>query len=277
LRAGDHTLTVTPGEVTPIVEAPSVSAGKPGAIPKADPKYKTIASDLDRSKGVPMPSSFPDLKFPALQRSQLSNGIKLILAERHDVPVVQMSMEFPAGMASDHQGRKPGTASFAMGMLDEGAGNYDAIGLGDRIESLGAQIGSSASMDAAEVMLSALKENLDESLSLYSDVIRRPRFDDKDIERVRANWLAGIRQEKTSPGGMSQRVIAPLVYGAGHPYAVPLSGMGYEADIVKLDRDTLVAWQHQQLRPDDCRRHHTGPDQADAGEILRQLAGACRA
>ena len=249
LRAGDHTLSVVPGPVTPIVEEPSVSDGKPGVIPKANPKYKTVASDLDRKLGVPVAKQFPELKFPALQRGQLSNGVKLILAERHDVPVVQMSMEFPGGFRSD-QGRKSGTASFAMNMLDEGAGSYDAIAFGNRSEALGAIIGSSASLDASEVTLSALKEKLDDSLALYADAIRRPRFESSEIERVRGNWLAGIKQEKTNPNLMSARVIAPLTYGAGHPYAIPLTGSGYEADIAGLGRDDLRAWQEEQLRPD---------------------------
>jgi predicted Zn-dependent peptidase len=251
LRAGDHTLSVVPGEVTPIVEEPSVAAGKPAVVPPADPKFKTVASDVDRSKGVPLTNEFPDLKFPPLQRGRLSNGMKVILAERHDVPVVQMSMEFPGGFSSD-QGRKAGTASFTMGMLDEGAGPYDAIALGNRSESLGAIIGSGASLDAAEVSLSALKEKLDDSMALYADVIRRPRFEPLEIERVRANWLSAIQQEKTQPAGMTQRVIAPLVYGAGHPYAIPLGGTGYEADIASLSRDELLAWHREQLRPDNA-------------------------
>ena len=249
LRAGDHTLTINPGAVTPIVEAASASNGKPGPIPSANPKFKTIASDLDRSKGVPITSTFPDLKFPPLQRGQLSNGIKVILAERHDVPVVQMSMEFPGGFASD-QGRKLGTASFTMGMLDEGAGAYDAIAFGNRSESLGAIIGSGASLDSAEVTLSALKEKLADSMALYADVILRPRLDAKEIDRVRATWLAGIKQEKTNPGIMTQRVVAPLVFGAGHPYAIPFTGSGYEADIASLGRDEMLAWLREQVRPD---------------------------
>ncbi len=249
LNTGDHFLTVRPGELTQIVEEPSVSDGKPATIPHPDAKYKTVASNVDRSKGVPVTSKFPDLKFPALQRGKLSNGIKIILAERHDVPVVQMSLEFPGGYASD-RGHKTGTASFTMGMLDEGAGKYDAIALGARIESLGAIIGGSASLDSAEVTLSALKEKLDPSLSLYADVIRRPRLDDADIERVRANWLASIGQEKKSPNGMVMRVTAPLVYGAGHPYAIPFSGTGYEADIASLNRADMQAWLHERLRPD---------------------------
>jgi predicted Zn-dependent peptidase len=248
LRAGDHTLTISPGEVTPIVEDPTVH-GASATIPPPDPRFHTMPTTLDRSKGVPVTSEFPDLKFPALQRATLSNGTHVILAERHDVPVVQMSMEFPGGFASD-RGRKAGTASFAMGMLDEGAGEYDAIAYANRIEQLGAVIGASSGLDTADVSLSALKENLDPSLALYADVIRRPRFAPADIDRVRANWLAGIRQEKTQPAAMGMRVIGPLLYGAGHPYGIPFTGSGYEADIAALTRDDLVAWQREQLRPD---------------------------
>ncbi len=248
LRAGDHTLTISPGEVTPIAEEPSAHGG-PVAIPAADPKFHTVPTTLDRSKGVPVTSTFPDLKFPALQRATLSNGTKLILAERHDVPVVQMAMEFPGGFTSD-RGRKAGTASFAMGMLDEGAGAYDALGLSNRREQLGAGIAGSASLDVSEVSLSALKENLDPSLALFADVIRRPRFDTADIDRVRATWLAGIAQEKTQPGGMGSRAIGPIMYGAGHPYGIPFTGSGYEADIAALTRDDLVAWKQEQMRPD---------------------------
>jgi hypothetical protein len=53
-----HTLTVSPGDVTPIVEAPSVP-WRASRDPAADPKYKTVASDVDRSQGVPVTTQFP--------------------------------------------------------------------------------------------------------------------------------------------------------------------------------------------------------------------------
>jgi zinc protease len=248
LSRGDHVMTVRPGPVTEITEQPSAPVG-PTVIPPADKKFTTLPGTVDRSQGVPITQTFPDLVFPKLQRATLSNGTKLILAERHDVPVVQMSMEFPGGYASD-VGRRSGTASFTMGMLDEGAGDYDALALGAKMESLGAAISAGAGLDSSEVTLSALKDKLDESMALYADVVRRPKLDQADMERVRAVWLAGIRQEKKSPGGMVQRVTAPLLYGQGHPYAIPFSGNGYEADIAALSRDDLVAWRDAYLRPD---------------------------
>jgi predicted Zn-dependent peptidase len=220
-------------------------------IPAVDPKFTTVASAVDRSAGPPMPASFPGLSFPALQRATLSNGIKLVVAERPGLPVVQMNMLFGGGFAAD-QGRKLGTSSFAMGMLDEGAGDYDALQFGDRVESLGAQLGSSAALDDSSAFLSALTENLDASVALYADMLRRPRFAEADIERVRAQWLASIKQEKARPNALANRLLPPLMYGAGHPYAIPFSGSGTEASIASLTVEDLKAYHADFVRPDNA-------------------------
>ena len=251
LSSGDFTLQVVPGERIAVVEAPAAKVEN-SAVPAADPKYSTVKTNVDRSKGLPVTASFPDLKFPSLQRTTLKNGLKVILAERPGLPVVQFSMEFQgAGFVSD-QGKKAGTASFTMGMLDEGAGQYDALTFGDRAESLGANIGTGASLDGSSVYLSALKENLPESLALFSDVIIQPRFDDKEIERVRAQWLSTIKQEKARPNSLARRLAAPLMYGEGHPYAIPPSGTGNEAGIASLTKADLQAWHKAWIRPDDA-------------------------
>jgi zinc protease len=247
LSSGDHTMLIVSGERVPVVEAPAAKVEN-ASVPTADKKYQTVKSSLDRSLGVPKTSSFPALKFPALQRTTLKNGLKVILAERPGLPVVQFSMEFQgAGFASD--GNKAGIASFTMGMLDEGAGKYDALTLGDRTEALGANLGSGASLDGSNVYLSALKENLSDSLALFSDVITQPRFDDKEIERVRAQWLATIKQEKARPNSLARRLAAPLMYGEGHPYAIPPSGTGNEAGIASLTKTDMQNWHQAWIRP----------------------------
>ncbi|HEY5781839.1 MAG TPA: pitrilysin family protein [Lysobacter sp.] len=250
LGKGSHTLVVVPGPRTAIAEDPSVTPA-PLVLPAVDAKYTTTASTVDRSKGVPVTQSFPDLKFPGLQRATLKNGTQVILAERHDIPVVQMSYEFKGGFSAD-QGRKLGTSSFAMGMMDEGAGELDALAFGDRAESLGANLGAGASLDGGKAYLSALKENLEPSIELFSSMLRTPRFDQKEIDRVKASWIAGIKQEKARPNGAALRVLPPLLYGDGHAYAMPFSGSGTEASIGSLTREDLVAFHHDWVRPRDA-------------------------
>ncbi|MCO5055547.1 pitrilysin family protein [Thermomonas sp.] len=247
---GSHTLVVNPGPRVPIAEEPAV-APTPFVIPKPDPRYTTVTSDVDRKAGPPMPTRFPDLIFPNQQRATLSNGTKVILAERHDIPVVQMSYEFRAGQAADPANR-PGLASFTMGLLDEGAGERDSLAFADRAEALGANLGASAGLDGSSGYLSALKQNLDASVALYADMLRRPRFEQADIDRVRGQWIAGIRQEKVNPNALTARVMPQLVFGAGHPYAAPRTGSGTEASIGGLSRADLQGWHDRALRPQDA-------------------------
>ncbi|HTA66097.1 MAG TPA: insulinase family protein, partial [Xanthomonadaceae bacterium] len=256
LGNGDYDLAVLPveaGTAPPPLKDDSTKgepfATKDRTVPSIDRKFTTIKSDVDRSKGVPQVTAFPELKFPSLQRATLSNGMKIILAERHAIPVVQMDMEFKGGFATDPAG-KTGLSSFAMGMHDEGAGPYDALALGDREEELGASIGASADLDGSTVFLSALKDELDPSLGLFADVIRRPVYDPKETERVRKSWVDGIAREKTEPNAIALRLLPPLMYGAGHPYAIPLTGTGNASSIDSLTRENLLAYDRHWLRPD---------------------------
>ncbi|MBP3984070.1 insulinase family protein [Pseudoxanthomonas helianthi] len=248
LDTGDHTLVVTPGQRTALPEAPAGTPA-PFTLPAVDAKYTTTPSTVDRSKGVPETSTFPELKFPKLERATLKNGTTVILAERHDIPVVQLSYQFGGGYSAD-LGRKPGTANFTLGLLDEGAAGIGALDFANKAEALGANLGAGASLDGSTVFVSALKENLDPSLALYADMLRRPNFDQKEIDRVKASWIAGIGQEKARPSALANRVLPGLLYGEGHPYAAPSSGTGTEASIASLTRDDLIAFQHAWLRPE---------------------------
>ncbi|MDY4341613.1 pitrilysin family protein [Xanthomonas sp. LF07-6] len=248
LGKGDYTLLVQPGERVAQAEEPTVQPA-PLNPPPVDPKYRTLPSVVDRSAGPPKTTQFPKLTFPTLQRATLKNGTTMILAERHEVPVVQFSYEFQGGYSAD-QGRKPGTANFTMGMLDDGAGERDALAFADAAEALGASLAAGAALDGSNAYLSALKENLAPSLALYADMLRRPRFAPNEIERVRASWIASIRQEKAQPNGVAMRVLPPLLYGVGHPYAMPFSGIGTEAAIAALQREDLVDFHRDWVRPE---------------------------
>src|SRR5437867_5552627 len=82
------------------------------------PTYDVVASGADRSK-LPAAGTPPDARFPAIARATLSNGLKIVLAERHAIPQVNMTLLIDAGYAAD-QFAAPGTASLALDMLDEG-------------------------------------------------------------------------------------------------------------------------------------------------------------
>jgi predicted Zn-dependent peptidase len=229
LAQGDHTLEVHP--------SPTRAAA--------------AASAVDRNLGLPQVNEFPGVAFPDLERHRLSNGLPVVIARRSGVPVVRASLLFDAGYAAD-QGRKPGTASFAMSMLDEGTASLDALAIAARAEALGADLGAGSSLDTSSASVSALADRLDESLALLADVVRNPAFPPAEIERVRKEWIAGIGREKSSPDALASRLLPPLLYGAGHPYAIPFTGSGTEASVAALTREDLLAFQRDWLRPDNA-------------------------
>jgi zinc protease len=214
------------------------------------PEYKTDANGADRSK-MPTPGTPPELKLPKLQRSTLSNGLKVILAERHEVPLVNFTLAFDAGYAAD-QLAAPGTSSMTMALLTGGTKTMNALQISDRQELLGAQISAGSNLDLSTVHLSSLKSKLDDSLALYADVVLNPSFPQSDFDRQQKQTLAGIKREENSPVAAALRVMPGLLYGSGHAYGNPLTGSGTSASVGKMTREDLVKFHDAWFKPNNA-------------------------
>jgi zinc protease len=210
--------------------------------------YTVAESTVDRSTGLPPVGEMPDLIFPELQRAELDNGLKVVLAQRDTVPVVNIALQFDAGYAADSFS-KLGASSFTMAMLDEGTRSRSALEISAEAESLGADIATGSNLDTSTATLSALKTNLSDSLDLFTDIVRNPAFDAEELERLRQRWIANIAQEKTQPVSLALRTLPPLVYGDDHAYGIPLTGSGTEASIASLSREDLVDFHRTWIRP----------------------------
>ena len=213
--------------------------------------YTTTETTLDRSAGPPEVADFPSASFPARETAELDNGLSVILARRDAVPVVNLTMLLDAGYASD-QFALPGTARMAMGMLDEGTTSRGALEISDTLDSLGATLGAGSNLDVSTVSMSALVENLDESLDLFADVILKPSFPEDEFERQQQQQLAGIGREKVQPVAMGQRVLPRILYGEGHAYSNPLTGSGTEESVGALDIDALRTFHDTWFRPNNA-------------------------
>ncbi|MCH7731164.1 MAG: insulinase family protein [Candidatus Marinimicrobia bacterium] len=214
------------------------------------PEYSVSESEADRSK-LPDVGVFPELEFPEMQKTTLSNGLNIILAERHEIPVVNFSLIVDAGYAAD-QFALPGTASMAMSMLDEGTKNRSALEISDELDRLGARLRANASLDICTVSLSALKENLDASLQIAADVILNPVFPQKELDRLKKQRLAQIQQEKSRPVSMAIRVLPKILYGEDHAYGNPLTGSGTEESTKNMTREDLETFHSTWFQPDNA-------------------------
>lgn len=210
--------------------------------------YKTVETQLDRSKGLPPVGALPDLAFPEIQRAELKNGLKVVLAERHAVPVINISLQFDAGYAADSFG-KPGTADFTLSMMDEGTTIRSALEISLEAEKLGANISTNSNLDMSSISLSAIANKLSPSLNLFSDVVRNPAFDQAEMDRLRPRWISQINQEKSQPVQLALRNLPPLLYGKDHAYGIPLTGSGTEDSINSLKREDLQSFHETWIRP----------------------------
>jgi zinc protease len=201
------------------------------------PEFTAAKTGVDRSK-LPTLGEVPEATFPDLQRAELANGLKIIVAERHSVPVVSLSLVVDAGFASD-TADKAGRAQLAMNMLEEGTKELSSLEINDRLRMLGASLNARSDLDVCAVDLSALKTNLDASLDLFSEVVLHPAFPESELGRLKKSQMDNIKQEKVEPNAMAYRVLPRLLYGEGHAYSNPLTGSGTEASVQGLTREDV--------------------------------------
>lgn len=214
------------------------------------PEYQALTEGADRTK-LPELGENPEVKFPAVERSTLSNGLKIVLAERHSIPVASFRLMVDAGYAAD-QKINPGTAKLTMDVMDEGTKKLNSLEISEQLSQLGAYLTTGSNLDYSTVSLNALKTNLDASLDLFADVILNPSFPENDFNRLKKNLLVSIQREKATPVQMGLRVFPQLLYGKNHAYGNPLTGSGTESSVNSITKDDLIKFRNNWFKPNNA-------------------------
>jgi zinc protease len=214
------------------------------------PDYTTTASSVDRSK-LPETGAPPEAKFPDFQETSLSNGLKIIIAKRTSVPLVEFNLVVNAGFSADQPGMS-GLASLTSDMMDEGTKSLNALQISDELLKLGAHLYSGANVDNSTVNLSTLKSNIDKSLNLFADVILNPSFPEKELTRLKKERIAAIEQEKASPVLAGLRVLPILLYGKNSSYGTTWRGNGDKESIEKITREDLIKFHDNWFKPNNA-------------------------
>jgi zinc protease len=209
-----------------------------------------LAPALNRQ--APPPLGTPhELKLPQIHEESLSNGLRILLAERHEIPVVNFWLEVGSGFASDET-VLPGTARLASSLLTGGTQRRTALEISEELQMLGAQLSSGCNLDMATVYLTTLKSALDEALDIFADVILNPAFPEADFERQRQLQLAAIANEKVTPVQMALRALPPILYGKGHAYGSPLTGSGTEETVLRMTRADVQHYHDIWFKPNNA-------------------------
>lgn len=165
-----------------------------------------------------------------IERVTSPGGIEAWLVESHDNPLIAMRFAFRGGSTQD-SGGKEGLAYFVSSMMDEGAGDLDAVAFQERLQTLATRIDFDAGRDVMVGTLQTLTPNRDDAFDLLRLALTAPRFDLDATERVRAQILAGLKFDENDPS-----TVASLAWDRAafrdHPYGQPIKGT--EASITSI-------------------------------------------
>lgn len=188
------------------------------ALPLATP----LAAQVDRST-PPTLGPAPELKLPPVTVRQLPNGLRLMVVERHKLPVADFVLVIPTG-ATANPPAQAGVAGLTADMLTEGTTTRNALQIADQIGFLGISLDASSGWDATTVSLTTPTAQLDSALALFADVSLRPSFPAAEWARIKQERLTALLQLKDRGPAIANRVYPAVLYGADNPYGRPTSG-----------------------------------------------------
>ena len=208
----------------------------------------------------------PAMKLPPIQHFTLSNGLKVMLMEKHELPLVQMELMWKVGEVLN-PADQPGLASMTVDMMNEGAGKRNALELSDAINFLGAQIYATAGMHTSGVSMHTPLSKLDKALDLFADIIMKPTFPADELERKKTERLTTLMQWHDQARAIASVIYNRTLFGSSHPYGIP--DMGNEASIRAMKVDDPKKFYAAYLHPGNATLIIVGDLKKDA--IQKQL------
>ena len=178
-----------------------------------------------------------------IQSVTSEGGIQAWLVEEHSLPFVALEIAFTGGTSLDVDGKR-GAVNLMTGLLEEGSGDLDARGFARAKEALATSFGFGSNSESITISARFLTENFDASVALLRDAVQNPRFDDADIERVRAQVLSGLAFAEKDPNDIASKTFAAMAYGT-HPYGT--DDAGTLESVAALTRNDLLVAHHNVL------------------------------
>ena len=205
-----------------------------------------------------------------LERVTSPGGIEAWLVESHANPLIAMRFAFRGGATQDDKG-KEGLAYFVSAMMDEGAGDLDALAFQERAQGLAMRMDFDASRDVMLGNLQTLTVNKDAVFDLARLALTKPRFDADATERVRAQILAGLKFDEHDPETVASLAWDRLAF-RGHPYGRPIKGT--LQSIAAISRDDLKSYVDRMFARDKLVISVVGDiDAATLGQALDHIFG----
>ncbi|MFC6645888.1 M16 family metallopeptidase [Granulicella cerasi] len=215
------------------------------------PEFET-AQEWRKSK--PVATAPVKFNLPVPKVFTLANGLTVMVAEEHTLPIVSVSLAARAGTGATTVD-KAGLPQLAMQTLTEATASLNVEQLSAAEERTGSTINAGITMDGSNVSTTFLKNHTNEMMPLFADVVLHPAFSQADFDRLKKRALVGIQQSSDNVMVMAQRVGPHLLYG-DTAYGMPSNGT--PTSVTKLTADELPKWYTTHIGPSNAALVITG-------------------
>ncbi|MCE7914219.1 MAG: insulinase family protein [Nitrosomonas sp. PRO4] len=175
-----------------------------------------------------------------IQNWQTSSGTRVYFVENHDLPILDISVEFAAGSGMDTE-NKSGCANLVQHLLSLGAGGLTEDEIATTLADVGAQLKSHFDRDRAGITLRTLSSERErkQGLDILARIIQYPQFPQDALQREKARIIAGIKEASTKPDYIAEHQLMKMLYG-DHPYG--FSELGEIETLNGLQQEDLLTF-----------------------------------
>jgi zinc protease len=212
---------------------------------KPFPEYVSGEATADRSS-IPEVTAGSEINFPDIETATLDNGIKIVVARRGVIPLVDVSIAIDTG-ATAAPAEAPGIAAFVFGMLDKGTDKYDANELAAAKDKIGMGARARDGLERSSFSYRILRSKLDESLDLAAEILRNPTFPDEELEKLKARIYAWLSNLENAPGQAAKSLFSRAIYGTDNP----LGGVWTPELVGGVDRVMIESFHANEVTPDN--------------------------
>ncbi|HKI00648.1 MAG TPA: pitrilysin family protein [Thermoanaerobaculia bacterium] len=196
----------------------------------------------------PAPAPVKDVRFPSFEQKSLANGLRVVVIEQHEQPLVALRMVLKAGKTFD-PAEKAGLAGATAALLTKGTPTRSAQQIAEAIDFVGGNLNAATGIESGFASAEVTSDQLDLGFDLLSDILLRPTFPQDEIERWRRQALSGLQIQQQDPGYLASSAADRLIF-PNHPYGNPSDGT--PESLKGLTRDDLAAFHRRRYVPNDA-------------------------
>jgi len=216
-------------------------------------------------------ASTPSQAAAKIQHLISPGGIEAWFVQDATVPLIAMEYAFGGGATQD-PADKSGVGNMVASLLDEGSGDLDSKTFHERLDRRAIELSFNSTRDYFRGSLRMLKDNRDEAFDLLRMSLTSPRFENADVERIRAQVISGLRRDTTNPSALASRKFLEVAFGDQHPYGRQANGT--LQSVPKIDVADMKDYVRRVLAKDTLRIAVVGDvDPATLGKLLDQTFG----